>query len=357
MNAISGKRLRVKFLSKSQAADNNYDLWLKRFPNHHPCWGACDFIFDQNSHDYDWLMVYDDLPKSRDERFPTWAEKLPCPKDNTLLITAEPSVIKNYGRAFVNQFGWVLSSQEPWAIKHPRVIQSQTGYIWFYGGSGERGSYDALSQQSAPLKSLPISTVCSTKQMRHTLHHARYQFTQNLKAKLPALDIFGQGVRPIDDKADALDPYRLHLAIENHLCPHHWTEKLTDPFLGHCLPLYHGCPNTNDYFPEESYIPINIHHPDEALETIKRVLQDHEYEKRLPAILEARRRILNEYALFPLVARLIEERHHSNEALPMSPHTIYSRRALRKNRPVSAIIDVADKLTLRLRHKFFTHPF
>lgn len=188
--------------------------------------------------------------------------------------------------------------------------------------------------------------------MRHTLHHARYQFTQDLKAKLPFLDIFGQGVRPIDDKADALDPYKLHLAIENHVCPHHWTEKLTDPFLGYCLPLYHGCPNTMEYFPEESYVPINIHDFKQTLEQIKRVIQDHEYEKRLPAIQEARRLILNEYALFPLVARLIEERHQIRGNEPAASNKIYSRRSLRKKRPVAAIIDVVDKAKLRLRHQF-----
>ena len=352
MKTSSGKRIRVKFLSKSQAPDNNYDLWLKRFPNHVPSWGACDFIFDQACHDYDWLMVYDDLPKSGEERFPNWEEKLPCPKENSLLITAEPSSIKNYGRSFVSQFGWVLSSQEPWAIKHPRVIQSQTGYVWFYGGSGERGSYDVLSGQEPPAKPFPISTVCSSKQMRHTLHHARYRFTQQLKARMPGLDVFGQGVRPIDDKADALDPYKLHLAIENHVCRHHWTEKLSDPFLGYCLPLYFGCPNATDYFPAESFIPIDIHDFDGAYERIERAIKDHEYEKRLPAIREARRLILNEYGLFPLVARLIEERHQIRSGGAAPSHIMYSRRALRKKRPVAALFDAVDKTMLRLRHQF-----
>jgi hypothetical protein len=33
-------------------------------------------------------------------------------------------------------------------------------------------------------------------------------------------------VRYVERKNDALDPYRYHVVVENHRCPHHWTEKL-----------------------------------------------------------------------------------------------------------------------------------
>ncbi len=343
-------RIRVKFLAKAQESGNYYGFWLRQFPNRVPSWGNCDFVFEQDCHDYDWLVVYDDFPKSDGERFPLWTEQLPCPQDNTLLVTYEPSTIKNYGRGFVNQFGWVLSSQEPWAIKHPRVIASQTGYIWLYGSTDDRGSYDSLRRQSPPTKPFPISTVCSAKQMRHTVHHLRYQFTQRLKAALPELEVFGHGVRAIPDKADALDPFRLHLAVENHLCRHHWTEKLSDSFLGFCLPIYHGCPNAADYFPEESFIPIAIGDFDEAFERITRALRDDEYTQRLPAIIEARRRILDHYALFPLLARLIEERHQIRGEVPLAPHTIRSRRAIRHHDPLIGLTDGIDKTVLKVRH-------
>ena len=142
------------------------------------------------------------------------------------------------------------------------------------------------------------------------------------------------------------------------MCRHHWTEKLSDPLLGHCLPLYHGCPNTLDYFPQESFIPINIHQLDESVERIQRALRDQEYAKRLPAIQEARRLILNEYALFPLVARLIEERHQLRGEQPLSAHSIFSRRAVRRQQPLSAVRDAVDKTVLRLRHRFAkpSHP-
>ncbi|MEZ6050382.1 MAG: hypothetical protein R3C02_03185 [Planctomycetaceae bacterium] len=42
--------------------------------------------------------------------------------------------------------------------------------------------------------------------------------------------------------------YRYHVAVENHIAEHHWTEKLADAFLGATLPFYFGCPNASDYF-------------------------------------------------------------------------------------------------------------
>ena len=44
--------------------------------------------------------------------------KVHCPKENTLLITSEPSSIKVYESAYLKQFAYVLSGQEDWALKH-----------------------------------------------------------------------------------------------------------------------------------------------------------------------------------------------------------------------------------------------
>jgi hypothetical protein len=115
--------------------------------------------------------------------------------------------------------------------------------------------YDDLQSTPPPPKNKTISTVCSIGQGRLTLHYKRYHFTQKLKNHIPELDVFGHGVNPMNDKAEVLDPYRYHIAIENHIFPHHLTEKLPDAFLGYTLPFYHGCQNASDYFPPEFLCP------------------------------------------------------------------------------------------------------
>lgn len=325
--------IRVKFLAKA-CREHNRDSWLGRFPGGRPRWGRCEFLFDPDAREYDWLVVYDDLPTERGRD----VEPLACPREHTLLITAEPSSVKVYGSHFTRQFGWVVTSQEPWALPHPRAIRCQPGLIWYYGATGhgdavisERGRFDSIVRHLPLQKTRWLSTVCSNKRQRHTLHYQRVRFVQRLKAALPELDVFGHGWNYLPDKADALDSYRFHLAIENHRAPHHWTEKLADAFLGICLPFYYGCPNYADYFPEESVIPIDIFDFEGSLEIIRRAIRDREEEKRRAAVLESRRRYLERYWLFAQLARLIEERHPVAPMAPEKTGIIAGRRRVRRS--------------------------
>lgn len=347
--APKASRLRIKFLGKYKPGADGAG-WLKCFPGNVPRWGNCDFIFDRNCRDYDWLVVYDDLPSLAGERHPLWVEELGCPPEHTLLLLTEPSSIKTYGRYYLRQFRWILSTQETWATgPHPGRILQQPALIWFYADSSPRGDYNTLLEHVPLDKTLDLSTVCSSKRQGHTLHRARYDFTQALKRRLPFMDIYGHGVRPLVDKADALDPYRYHLAIENHVGPHHWTEKLADPFIGACMPIYYGCPNAEDYFPAESFLRIDINDVDGAAETILRAIRDRLWEKRLEAILESRRRVLEQYGTIATVVRLINERHNPSSPLPRSTVHIESRRRLRRQL-LPGLMTVLEKLYVRSRH-------
>jgi len=325
-------RIRVKFYGTY-----NPHAWIRQFPDNSPVWGHCEFLLGTEARDYDWLVVYNDLPRKHAE------EHLSCPARRTLLVTTEPSSIKTYGRAFTRQFAYILTSQEPWALPHPGRIYSQPALQWYYGlGQTHLLSYRQMLESPPLAKSKTLATVCSTKQQRHTLHQKRYRFTQTLKQRLPWLDIYGHGVQEIDDKTEALDAYRYHLAIENHIAPHHWTEKLADVFLGAALPFYCGCPNAAEYFPPESFIALDIDDVDGACEIILQAIEEQQYERRLPAIMEARRRVLEEYNLFAVLARLIQERHEAT-AQHSSNTRILSRRLLRKRRPLVALQDVYEK--------------
>lgn len=319
---IKSKSIQVKILSRSRRIEGGTNF-SNQCPGNLPQWETCRFISDPFSRDYDWLVVMDDLPPI----LPGLKEELSCPHTNTLLVTSEPSSVSRYGKAFAAQFGHLLTSQEEWALPHPNTIRSATGNIWFYGKT-----YDEVVRQPSIPKSALISTVCSSKRQAYTLHAQRYDFTQKLKAELPELEIFGHGVRFVEKKADALDPYKFHLAIENHIAPHHWTEKLADAFLAHTVPIYCGCPNVFDYFPKDSLVPIDINDAEGALKTIQHILtSEGEYERRLEAVKEARRRVIEEYNLPAMLNQIINNTKLSG-ADP-AYERIYSRRMMRVRHP------------------------
>lgn len=344
-------RLRIKFLGKYKPGLDGMG-WLKCFPGNRPHWGNCDFIFDRDCRDYDWLVVYDDLPSVAGERHPLWVEALACPPENTLLMLTEPSSIKTYGRTYLNQFKWILSTQETWATgSHPGRLLTQPALYWFYADSSPRGDYDSLVAHVPLRKTEDLSTVCSSKRHGHTLHRARYDFTQALKTRLPFMQIYGHGVRPLVDKADALDTYRYHLAIENYLGPHHWTEKLADPFIGACMPIYYGCPNAEDYFPPESFLRIDINEIDAAAEIIQAAIRDKLWEKNLPAILESRRRVLTQYGPIATVVRIVNEKHVVKPIQSSVRGQIESRRHLHLQ-VLPGLRYGLEKIYVRARHRW-----
>ena len=324
--------------------------FMHQLPGMQPTWGGCQFSFDPADRDYDWLVIYEDLPGLPDVPRNKRCELLACPPNHTLLTTTEPSSIKHYGNPYTKQFGCVITSQAAWALPHRDRVFSQAGLIWYYGvGHDQEIPFDAMLNQSPLEKSRDLSMVFSPKRQRHTLHHRRFNFMHQLMTSLPEMDVFGRGARPLDDKAEALNPYRYHVAIENYVGPHHWTEKLADAFLGLTLPFYCGCPNASDYFPAESYIPIDINDPEGAVRTIRRAIADNEYEKRLPAILEARRRVMYEHNFFALVSREIEKRH--NPALkPDGVSAVCSRHAVRGRNLTNLAQDMFGKARARVIH-------
>lgn len=343
----SKAKIRVKFMARPEER-----IWRHQLPDDAPIWGLCEFIFDADEAEYDWLVVYDDLPPARGERRSMRIETLACHADKTILVTSEPSSIKSYFTDFTDQFGAVLTSQPQWALPHPNRLYQQPALQWFYGvGSNSEISFSELQDSVASEKLQMVSIVGSSKQQTHTLHALRFQFIAALKEQCKALNVFGREDIPMDDKAEAVRPFRFHVAVENHYSQHHWTEKLADAYLGEAVPVYVGCPNITDYFPEDSYIALDITDPTSAAEVINGLTEE-EYLKRRPSVLEAKKRVLFEYNLFAVLSDYIEKNDVAHLDKNQVSTTLWSRRALIKRSPLAALKHLYQKVRLRLIHKF-----
>jgi len=69
------------------------------------------FTFDPDDREYDFLVVYEDLPPNIGERKIHRSEKLACPKSHSLLIMTEPSSIRIDGLNYLSQFGEIWTSR------------------------------------------------------------------------------------------------------------------------------------------------------------------------------------------------------------------------------------------------------
>ena len=339
-------KVRVKFLSRVDSRE-----WTRYFPDADGVWGNCHFIFQRDEARYDWLVAYDDIPAAPGQTRNTACEPLSCPPQNSILVTTEPSSIKAYGKDFAGQFGHILTSQPAWALPHPQRHFQQAANHWFYGSGSQKwmAREEMLKGPTEADKAHTISTIYSSKRQWHTMHAQRFAFIQRMRELLPEMDVFGRGATPMGDKAEALAPYRYHLAVENHIAPHHITEKLTDAFLGRCLPFYAGSPNAADYFPADSFVPIDIRDPEGAARIIHAAITADAWAQRLEAIDEARRRTLEEHHVFAVIARIIEQSASSTPAPAQARSTILSRHAWRKTHPIGALMHMGEKLYVRGR--------
>ena len=127
-------KLRVKIISKNTIA--GFQLFdLPQFFSEQVV-----FVTDRQARDYDWLVVYDDLPPRGDERLSLGDEILACPPENTALITYEPPSLKFYGTDYIKQYGLVLTSQGPEYLSHAgRRDMPPVGLVlWRHGAIGRK---------------------------------------------------------------------------------------------------------------------------------------------------------------------------------------------------------------------------
>lgn len=334
-------RIRVKFATKNRVDPEHFTRLPSDFP-----WISYDFRPEAT--DYDWLVVYDDLPAKGGERLTLNEERLCCPRERTILITYEPSSIKYYGSDYARQFGVLLTSQEDTILPHPNRHPMPPVGVWFYGGVDE-----VERLPSPPEKTGTISLFASGKKMQHSLHAQRFELLADIQKSLgDTLDIFGRGYQYVQHKAEGIDAFRYHVAVENHIAPHHWTEKLSDCFLGYCLPFYAGCPNAADYFPEDSFIPIDIRDSAGALARIREAIAAGEYEQRLPAIIEARRRVLEDWSLPNILGRHIMREQELRPTLTTTGRdSILSRHRMMRSGPGTMLRYAWGKASTRHRNR------
>lgn len=273
------------------AKDWDWPDLLRQTPGGKGVWEGMRFILNPEPA-CDFLVVLNNKMKSE--------TRAHCPLENVWCLMQEPYMkghtdwmverLEHYSRILTHH---VLSSPSKFAVSQPAIP-------WHVNKT-----FDQLVALEMPSKPKTLSWVVGNAKDLPG-HRKRLAFLAYIQRNGALdIDLFGRAVQFIEDKWDGLAPYRYSLAIENSSSPDYWTEKIADCFLSWSVPIYYGCTNLEDYFPSGSFIRIHIDSPGEAFESVKTIIKRDNWEKRLPALKEARDRVLHRYQLFPHLSRLI----------------------------------------------------
>ena len=235
-------------------------------------------------------------------------DKFRCARQNTLFIAGEPLEKKLYAQGFYKQFAHVLDTH-PMSC-HPGLILGAPGLNWHVGLDMKtrtyRFGYDYLKALPRPAKENRIAVVCSNANFTLGQRH-RLALLDYLKQRLGDRIVhFGRGFQPVDDKMDAILPYRYHLVLENTRAPNYWTEKLADAYLGWAFPVYLGSPNLDEFFAPEAFSAIDGDDFEAAAVRIERLLEKPETADEVAAVAEARTLVLDRYNPFAWAAHWAE---------------------------------------------------
>lgn len=325
-------------------SSSNNPIFLRQFDSRK---FGTQYHFFENSKEnrlWDYVVVYEEI------KTPI---SLKVKKGGLIFFSGESQDSRFYSSAFLRQFDHCVTTHTT-KQKMGTHIYAQTALNWHFGYDCKlkkfNFNFNDIMHMAPPKKSKNISVITSSLLMMFG-HAKRLYFINLLRNRYgDRIDFFGKGVRFIDDKAQALLPYRFHICIENSEKPHYWTEKFADALLGFCVPIYFGDPQITQYFPSDSFIKIDINKPKDAFYIIDKILQSPEalYNKMLPAVMLARKKLINEYNFFPVFANYIESGTFASK-------NIKEQILLRPNKEfLSAKIGM---LCLRARRLFFRVTF
>lgn len=164
-----------------------------------------------------------------------------------------------------------------------------------------------------------ISTILSSKYSNKG-HKTRLNFIYNAQyEKNLVWHIYGdnrfnrwgeqnyKGSLPSHNKKDGLFPYKYTFNIENESIPGYYTEKLIDAILSECLCFYSGPPNISLLINPKAYVELDFTEYENSTSIIKKALSEDWYSQRLPYILEAKEKILNETGFFPRLHKIFQK--------------------------------------------------
>ena len=174
---------------------------------------------------------------------------LTIPKENVIGLAFEPLVFLYLTQQFVEyaqkHIGKYLIGEKK---NLPPPFIEHFAYMWHI----------------TPLTEVPVKTKRMSIMVSHKMltpgHQYRHTLCKRILNSYLPIDIYGNGCKYYKNSMDMrlkgeftdnepYENYRFHIAIENGVTPHYFSEKIMNTLLCQTTPIYLGCQNIDQYFP------------------------------------------------------------------------------------------------------------
>jgi hypothetical protein len=203
----------------------------------------------------------------------------------------------------------------------PQEVCSELPAHTFYGGRGpwmdkeEDWNYGKLISHN-PTKTKNISSVVTRLNSNDSnpegcSYKYRYELNQYLSENAPFIDFYsGWGDIEEPQKKHAVESYRFSIAMENQFTKNWISEKFYDSILYNTVPIYFGCSNIKEIYPELGYFIFeDVTNHKQCLELINHIENNAEeiYQKMLPEVLKIKQKYFNNYNLLKKINNLCKD--------------------------------------------------
>lgn len=193
--------------------------------------------------------------------------------------------------------------------------------VWYFSMS-----YEELIP--SPVKTRLISGVVSEKIHALPLYGPRLNFVKDFLSQIPEYHHYGRGeaffkgfLKPenyrgmVEEKSDALLPYKYTFNSENIIEKNYVTEKFFDPLLCETLCFYSGTTDVDKFFDPNCYVRIDLSQPQKSLDIIRECIANNEYDHKIEAIRREKKRILEEVNFLQYLNREVSKIHENSHRL------------------------------------------
>lgn len=221
--------------------------------------------------------------------------------------------------------------QKTFVYKQTKFIKYPPMMYFLFGNI----PYKDLYNYKIPDKTKEISCIASFDKKAFPGHLDRIKFVKALKKSHigDRIDFYGKNTsNELKEKKDGILPYKYTIAIENNSQSDYFSEKIMDAYLGYAIPIYFGADNIEEYFPKNSFIKIDIYNLQDSIKIIEDIINSNFYEDNFSALLEARRRVLEDYSMLNAIGKEIIKDYQANKDKPYKELNIKAyKRSLKDN--------------------------